>query len=120
MRITHNIQSVAEFEAILQQNKGVIIIKIGAEWCGPCRAVTPYVMTRIATLPDEYMDVIVVDADESAEFFAFMKRKKMVSGIPVLFGYVKGNTTFVPDFHVVGTNRDEIDEFFTQCLTESS
>jgi thiol-disulfide isomerase/thioredoxin len=120
MRVGHNIQSIAEFESMLHTNPGILIIKVGAEWCAPCRAITPYVMARLALLSADQFAAVAVDADASPEFYAYMKRKRMLPGIPALFAYIKGNTTFVPDLQVIGSDQTAIDELFQQCMEEVS
>jgi thioredoxin-like negative regulator of GroEL len=120
MRVAHNISSIAEFEGLLRANPGILIIKVGAEWCAPCRSITPYIMARLAILPAEQFTAVAVDADASPEFYAYMKRKRMLPGIPALFAYIKGNTTFVPDFQVIGSDQSGIDELFQQCMEEVS
>jgi thiol-disulfide isomerase/thioredoxin len=117
MIVTHNISSMAEFGEIVRDNPGVVVMKIGAPWCGPCTHITPYIVEWFARLPEQNVRVIIVDVDQSAEFYAYMKRRKMLHGIPALFCYEKDNLTFVPDHFVVGTNHAEIDRFFAECIS---
>jgi thiol-disulfide isomerase/thioredoxin len=116
MIITHNISSMAAFGEIVARNPGVVIIKIGATWCGPCAQIAQYVVEWFSRMPEATTHAIIVDVDHSSEFYAHMKRRKMLVGIPALFCYEKGNTTFVPDHFVIGTNRGEIDAFFASCM----
>ena len=45
-----------------------------------------------------------------------LKQKKMIQGIPAIFRYNSGNKNYIPDDMVSGTNKDEIDRFFTSIL----
>ena len=112
--VLRNVQSVAHFEAILAQNPGIVFFKIGASWCPPCRAVAPLVHGWFARISDR-MKAVEVDVDASPEFYAFLKRKRTVKGIPAILCYRAENTSHVPDDMVMGASKFEIDAFFTRC-----
>ena len=104
-----------DLEAALQENVGILFIKFGASWCAPCRQIEPYLEEKKKTLPHNAI-YIEIDVDESIDLYAFLKRKKMVQGIPALLCYIKGNTSYVPDEFVSGTNIETLDQFFKTCL----
>ena len=35
--------SRSEFEELLRQNPGKVVLKFGATWCGPCKVIEPLV-----------------------------------------------------------------------------
>jgi thioredoxin 1 len=107
-------QSRQEFLNLLQVNPGLIIVKLGATWCGPCKQIAPVVHGFFATSPN---DVICadIDVDESFDLYAYFKSKKMVNGIPVILCYKKGNTTYIPDDSVTGSEPGALDAFFKRC-----
>ena len=118
--IISEISSRDAFLHLLTNNPGLIIIKLGADWCGPCQKIKHVVHGFFATSPPEVV-CADIDVDESFDFYAFLKSKKMVNGIPVLLCYKKGSHTFVPDDSVTGTDPQELDAFFKRCgnhLTE--
>jgi hypothetical protein len=41
----------------------------------------------------------------------------MVNGIPVLLCYKKGNTTFIPDDVITGSDATQLHMFFKRCGT---
>ena len=103
-----------EFLNLLKVNPGLVIVKLGATWCGPCKQIAPVVHGFFASSPN---DVICgdIDVDESFDLYAYFKSKKMVNGIPVILCYKKGNTTFIPDDSVTGAEPVALDAFFKRC-----
>ncbi len=73
------------FSAEVENHKGLIIIDLYADWCGPCKMLAPV----IAELEGEYADVkfCKVNVDNEPELAAMFK----VSSIPMIAA-VKDNT----------------------------
>jgi len=103
-----------DFFKLLTNNPGLIIVKLGAEWCGPCKRIAPVLEGFFASSPDTVL-CADIDVDESFDFYAFLKSKKMVNGIPVILCYKKGNETFIPDDSITGADPAELDAFFRRC-----
>jgi thioredoxin 1 len=104
------------FFHLLKHNPGLIIIKLGAEWCGPCKLIKPVVHGFFASSPPEVV-CADIDVDECMDFYSFLKSKKMVNGIPVMLCYKKGNETFIPDDTITGAEPVQMDAFFKRCGT---
>lgn len=113
-QIVTELTSRETFLHLLQNNTGLIILKLGAQWCGPCKTIKNIVHGFFATSP---ADVICcdIDVDESFDFYSYLKSKKMVNGIPVLLCYKKGNLSFIPDDSVTGSDPTELHRFFQRC-----
>ena len=107
------------FFHLLQNNPGIIVIKLGATWCGPCKTIKHVVDGFFASSPANVV-CADIDVDESYDFYSFLKSKKMVNGIPVMLCYAKGNNTFIPDDVITGTDATELHNFFTRCGTHLS
>ena len=45
-------QSREHFISLLEKNPGLVIIKMGATWCGPCKKIKPIVDAFFASSPD--------------------------------------------------------------------
>ena len=105
------------FLQLLKMNPGVFVFKFGAEWCKPCQMIKKHIDNVSLVVPNNNtMYVYSVDVDDCFDVYAYLKQKKMVSGIPALLAYKKGNSYFVPDASVSGTNETDINNFFNTCL----
>jgi thioredoxin-like negative regulator of GroEL len=102
------------FFHLLKHNPGLIVIKLGATWCGPCKQIKPIVNGFFASSPPEVV-CADIDVDQSFDFYSFLKSKKMVNGIPVLLCYKKGNTTYIPDDAIIGSDPSQLHLFFQRC-----
>ena len=113
-QIISEITNRGAFFTLLQHNTGIIVIKLGAKWCGPCKLIESSVHGFFASSPPEVI-CADIDVDESFDFYSFLKSKKMVNGIPVLLCYKKGNVTFIPDDMYTGAEPTGLHHFFTRC-----
>jgi thiol:disulfide interchange protein len=102
------------FFTLLQHNPGLIVLKLGAKWCGPCKLIEKPVHAFFATSPPEVV-CGDIDVDQSFDFYSFLKSKKMVNGIPVLMCFKKGNSTYIPDDIITGADPQQLHLFFGRC-----
>jgi len=93
------------------------ILKLTAEWCRPCKTIKELAIKQVANLSanGRPIECYEVNVDDSLDFYAFMKQKKMVNGIPVFLFYKANNTDFIPDDSVTGANPPDIIAFFDRC-----
>ena len=104
-----------EFLNALKMNPGVIIVKFGAEWCGPCKTIENIVYKNFQTMPKNVI-CADIDIDQNFDIYTFLKSKRMINGIPVILAYYNDNTSFVPSDSVIGTNISQIQNLFNDCL----
>lgn len=107
-------QSRDHFIRLLENNPGLVILKLGATWCGPCRTIKPVVDAFFASSPENVV-CCEVDVDESSDLYLYFKGKRMVNGIPALLCFKKGNTSYIPDDSVTGSDPVGLDNFFKRC-----
>lgn len=106
------------FLSILNENEGIVLIKFGATWCKPCKEIAPFVKEMVSKLPKTFT-VYDLDINDNFEVFAFLKSKKMVSGIPTVLAYYRENKTFASNQCVSGIDEKEYKQFFVNCISES-
>jgi len=74
-----------KFATEVENHKGVTLVDFYADWCGPCKMITPL----LEVIADEFEDelkVVKVDADQSSELLA----KYGVRGLPTLMLFKDG------------------------------
>jgi len=103
-----------DFLRLLQNNPGLVILKLGATWCGPCKRIKPVLDGFFVSSPDNVI-CCDIDVDECSDLYTYFKSKKMVNGIPAILLYKKGNTSYIPDDSITGADAAELDKFFRRC-----
>lgn len=73
----------SSLEEHLKTNKK-IVLKFGAEWCGGCKAIKPY----LAKLQELYPQVVFLEVDADVE--ADLVTKYNVKNLPTLVGFSNG------------------------------
>ena len=94
------------------------ILKLTADWCRPCKSIKVLAteqVTNIVMKLERPVECYEVNVDDSLDFYAFMKQKRMVNGIPVFLFYKAGNTEYLQDDSVTGANPPDIVAFFARC-----
>ena len=101
-----------------EMTKQVLVIKFGADWCGPCKKIAPNFHDYIAKAPANII-FADIDVDENMDLYMALKKQKMVNGIPVFLAYYSDNKKrdkwFIPDDSIVGADIRAVAEFFGRC-----
>ena len=105
-----------EFKELLKTSK-LIVVDFTASWCGPCKKIDEDVNRHFHSMPDT-VQCAIIDIDQSIDVYAFLKSKKITQGIPTILCYYKGNTHYVPDDVITGSDKNALTEFFKRCLEE--
>jgi thioredoxin 1 len=71
--------TTASFQADVLDNKKPVMVDFWAEWCGPCRMVSP-ILDEIATEYAEKIDIVKVNVDQEPE----LAMKYGVTSIPMM------------------------------------
>ena len=76
----------ATFEAEVLKNEKTIMVDFWAEWCGPCRAVSPILDAIAAEHPDK-LEIVKLDVDANPE----TAMKYQITSIPAMKVFQGGN-----------------------------
>lgn len=109
------------FIQFLSTNPGIIIVKFGATWCGPCKTIAVQAHGFMHDITNKYPSTVTccdIDVDESFELYATLKHKKMVNGIPAILCWYAGNDTIIPDDSVIGSDLNQIKQMFLRCAAK--
>ena len=113
-QVISGFDSREDFLKLLNVNPGLIIVKLGATWCGPCRQIAPIIEAFFGSSPPNVI-CADIDVDESFDYYSFLKSKRMVNGIPAILCYKRGNVGFAPDDMVTGAEPNALHAFFKRC-----
>ena len=107
------LRNSAELFQKLAQNPGLIIVKFGADWCGPCKRIAPTVKECL-TMFDENTQNIIVEGNDGYNFeiYGFMRTKKMATAIPTILCWKSGNVNYVPDYVLTTSDLQEVITYF--------
>ena len=63
-----------------QMTKQVLVIKFGAEWCGPCKKIAPNFQDYIAKAPENVI-FADIDVDDNIDLYIALKKNKIFSAL---------------------------------------
>lgn len=98
-----NAQTSQQVQEFLDKNGGVAVVDCFATWCGPCKAISPYVHQKNTQTG---IPLITVDVDQSEELSAAYKIQAMPT-----FLVIKGQWNNVVQT-VVGGGQPNVDKVY--------
>jgi thioredoxin 1 len=75
----------ATFDQEVINNEKTVLVDFWAEWCGPCRAVSP-ILDQIATENADKLDIVKLNVDD----FPALAAKYQITSIPAMKVFQKG------------------------------
>ena len=115
MSIIRKIESAQFLSDMLQENPGLILIKLGATWCGPCKKIEPLVNKWLQIMPQQHVQIALIDIDENINLYSFLKKKRVVNGVPTILAYYPENDHYFPDDMTSGSDEKTTNDFFIRC-----
>lgn len=114
MPVITKIANAQALSDLLQVNPGLIIIKLGATWCGPCKKIEPLVTSWLKQMPEQ-VQIALIDIDENIDLYGFLKKKRVVNGVPTILAYYPENDHYFPDDMTSGSDNNDTNNFFLRC-----
>ncbi len=81
------IKSLEEYNEFINNPNSLNIVKMGAAWCGPCRALEQTIRELTS---GEVEGIMLAEIDVDDEWFEDKLDELKIRGIPVLFAYKNG------------------------------
>lgn len=103
--------STADFEQAVLKSKIPVLIDFYADWCGPCKALTP-ILESIALKKDGRLNIFKVDIDASES----LSQKFRINSIPTLLLFKEG---VIIGQRVGGAAESQIAAWIEESLTKS-
>lgn len=98
-------------------DKELIIIKLTADWCGPCKSIKDICKQFEDSKPSS-IQYYEIDIDESIDLYMKFKKTKMINGIPALLAYTNEDKEhwYIPEMCHLGSEKTGLVNFFKDCL----
>lgn len=80
----------AQFASDVEGGAGVTLVDFYADWCGPCKMITP-VLEQLAEEFEGKLSIVKINADEEADVLA----KYGVRGLPTMMVFKDGQSVDV-------------------------
>ena len=112
------IDGMTELQELINTNPGILVIKMGATWCNPCKKIKDVAqknMEELKTKMGEGVTIIEIDIDDSFEVYATLKTKRIVNGIPAILIWYKGDTNLRPSVFINDSDPKEVELLFERC-----
>jgi len=107
-RIIH-LENRTDFKKLLNEELN-IIVKAGADWCGPCKQITPYFDEYVASYLTNKFIIVKLNVDSGSDLASYLK----IKSIPQLFYYKHGSLQNT----MVGSNTKHLKKFLDGLLKD--
>lgn len=103
-----HIHSLQEFKAFQESDTRVLVLDFFADWCGPCKAISPFFEKMAESELNKHVCFLKVDVDVAND----LATELGVSAMPTFMAF-KGDTKIA---QITGANKDRLTEMIKQAL----
>ena len=104
-----------------KNNNIILLIKLGATWCGPCKKIKDLCNKCFLEMPENIV-CYDIDIDNNMEIYSALKTKKMVRGVPTILGYYcknKRDQWYISDTSISGSDEKIVLKFFKNVYAQT-
>ena len=104
-----------------KNKNNIIIVKLGATWCGPCKKIKDLCNKCFLEMPDNVI-CFDIDIDDNVEIFSALKTKKMLKGVPTILGYYcknKRDQWYISDTSISGSDEKKVFDFYKSIYAQA-
>ncbi len=101
-----SLEDEAQWESQVLQNEKPVLVKFGAQWCGPCQMVAPFFEKK--SMEEERLVIVSVDIDD----FPALEETYNISNLPTYVLLQKGEEVG----RTFGVKEDKINELIAKVL----
>jgi thiol-disulfide isomerase/thioredoxin len=113
-----------ELQELQQKLAGlVLVVKFGAEWCGPCKRIQPLLHFW---MNQSRANIICadLDVDDNIDLYMALKRHKMIGSIPAILAFHGDKARdpkqwYIPDDSVIGSDEGPLKMFLDRCTIKA-
>jgi thiol:disulfide interchange protein len=122
MTIYTKFSELQDLKILLENNKGVIIVFVHAEWCRPCKLIDQFIKQWFNIINSRNTNITCCDLDVDAnpKIYSSLKRFRRINGIPSVLVYNKGNSFLENDICISGPTKAQLMNLFNSLLDEYS
>ena len=119
-----SVEELISLQKCIDNDKDMIlIVKFTATWCRPCQTIKQLTHECFTNLPKNVI-IAEVDVDNNMDVYMFMKKKRIVSGIPAILVWFPTQSRdpahwYMPNDSVSGSAQTEIFALFKRCNTKA-
>jgi thioredoxin-like negative regulator of GroEL len=110
------IQTRTQFQHAIEHNTGIVIFRLVSPWCKFCNGTRAMWDNFVQQVANCSADVTCheIDIDASPDVYAYLRSKRIITGIPCALAWYRGNHTIGPDESCTSGRPQDMTAFFNK------